>query len=345
MRKRICLLTVVMSSLVLLAGGCSGSGAGTGSGGAQGGAPAAAAQSDGDTVVLRAGFSTKSEDPRVVATELFGEEIEKATNGRIKVEITPEQAGDSELISGVVNGELDITASSAGNFATYDPNVGISALPFLFEDFDQAWAFVDGETEREAESGLVDNSIKVLGHYDNGFRCVTTSEQYGPIEGVEDMQGLKIRTPENAIVMQTMQILGAQAEVLGFDKLPEALKNGEFDAQENPIPVILNNRLYEVQKNLAITNHSYDVMLFVINNEVWESFSPEEQQIISDAAAKAQAKDRELVREQTENGIDSLVENGMNVTYPDINEFKEATSSVIDYFAKDYKPELIEKIR
>ena len=131
----------------------------------------------------------------------------------------------------------------------------------------------EGETETQAEEQLVDNNIKVLAHYDIGFRCVTTSESVGPVNSVEDMQGLVIRTPENQIVMQTMQLLGAEPKVLGFDKVYEALKNGEFDAQENPIPVIYNNNLFEVQKNLAITNHSYDVMLFVIRDDIWEDLS------------------------------------------------------------------------
>lgn len=301
----------------------------------------------GDTLVLKAGFSTGASDPRVVATELFKEEVEKATEGRITVEIHPdgELGADSELISGIVNGYVDMTASSAGNFANYDPDVGISAFPFLFDDFDEAWAFVDGPTETVAEEELYKSNIKVLGHYDNGFRCVTTTEEYGPVNSVSDMEGMIIRTPENQIVMQTMMLLGATPKVLDFTKLKDALKNGEFDAQENPIPVIYNNGLYEVQKNLAITNHSYDVMLFVIRQDIWDSLSESDQKILTDAAAKAQAKDRELVKTQTEEYISKLEEEGMVVTYPNLEEFKDATSSAADLFADMYDVKLLNEIK
>ncbi len=304
-------------------------------------------QSNSDTLVLKAGFSTGASDPRVVATELFKEEVEKATEGRIIVEIHPdgELGADSELISGIVNGYVDITASSAGNFATYVPDVGISALPFLFDDFDEAWAFVDGPVESEAEADLDKNNIKVLGHYDNGFRCVTTTEAFGPVNSVSDMQGMVIRTPENQIVMQTMMLLGASPKVLDFTKLKEALKNGEFDAQENPIPVIYNSGLYEVQKNLAITNHSYDAMLFVIRQDIWDTLTEQDRDILLDAATKAQTKDRELIRSQTKEYIDKLEEEGMKVTYPDLSEFKSATSSAVDLFADTYDVKLIDKIR
>ena len=319
-----------MAAVAVCATGCSGSGS-----------------KAGETMVLKAGFSTGSSDPRVVATELFKEEVESATGGRITVEIHAdgELGADADLISGIVNEDVDITASSAGNFASYAPNVGISAMPFLFEDFDDAWAFVDSDTEKKAEEELVDYNIRVLGHYDNGFRCVTTSEKVGPIENVSDMQGLVIRTPENQIVMQTMLLLGAEPKVLDVTKLYDALKTGEFDAQENPIPVIYNNKLYEVQDNLAITNHSYDVMLFVIRDDIWESLSDDDREILIKAAEKAQQKDREMIRSQTEDFIGKLEEEGMNITRPDLEAFKEATAPAFDYFKDVYDPELLKAVQ
>jgi len=315
--------------------------------GCSGGKENAASDAAGGTVVLKAGFSTGEADPRVEATKLFKEEVEKATDGRVTVEIhfDGELGSDSELISGVINGDVDITASSAGNFASYAPNVGISAFPFLFDNFEDAWSFVDGPTEKEAEEELSDYNIKVLGHYDNGFRCVTTSDSVGPVNSVADMEGLVIRTPENQVVMQTMLLLGAQPKVLEFTKLYDALKNGEFDAQENPIPVIYNNNLFEVQKNLAITNHSYDVMLFVMRDDVWEKLSAEDQAAVEAAAKLAQDKDRQLVKTQTEEYIQKLEENGMTVTRPDLNEFKAATASAVDEFAGAYDADLLDKIR
>lgn len=297
-------------------------------------------------VVLKAGFSTTSTDPRVVATELFKEEVENATDGRITVEIYPdgELGSDADLISGVINGSVDITASSAGNFANYANNVGISAFPFLFSDFEEAWDFIDGEIEKKAEEELSDYNIEVLGHYDNGFRCVTTSQKAGPINNVDDMNDLVIRTPENQIVMETMLTLGANPKVLEFTKLYDALKNDEFDAQENPIPVIYNNNLYEVQANLAITNHSYDVMPFVIRKDVWDKFSADDQAILKAAALKAQAKNRELVKTQTDEYVLELQNRGMNITHPNLAEFKSAAESVFKTLGKSYDSELLDAV-
>ena len=204
---------------------------------------------------------------------------------------------------------------------------------------------MDGGIEEKAEEHLEDYNIKVLGHFDNGFRCVTTSDAIGPVESVSDMDGLVIRTPENQIVMQTMLALGAQPKVLPFNELYDALKTGSFDAQENPIPVIYNNNLYEVQSNLAITNHSYDVMLFVIRQDIWDKLSDEDQEILEAAALKAQEKDRELIKTQTEEYVQKLEEAGMNITYPDLSEFRSATSDVVEYFKGTYDSEILNLIK
>ena len=300
-----------------------------------------------DTVNLKAGFSTGESDPRVIATKLFKEEVEKNTDGRITIDIytDSELGADSDLIKGIVNGTVDITASSAGNFSSYDPNVGISAFPFLFSNFEDAWFFVDGEIEEKDEIELPENNIRVIGHYDNGFRCITTSENFGPINSVSDMDGLIIRTPENQIVMQTMLMLGAEPKVLPFNELYDALKNGTFEAQENPIPVIYNSKLYEVQKNLAITNHSYDVLLFVIREDIWSKLSESDREIIYQAAEKAQTKNRELIKSQTEEYVDKLTELGMNITTPNLYEFKKATSGATEIFKDTYDADLLSLIR
>ena len=105
--------------------------------------------------------------------------------------------------------------------------------------------------------------------------------------------------------------MGAKPYVMDFTKLYDALKNGEFDAQENAVPIIYNSRLYEVQSCLAITNHSYDMMLFVIRDDIWESLSEQDREILRAAAAEAQKQDRELIQTQTMQYIDMLEEKGM----------------------------------
>lgn len=297
-----------------------------------------AAEVDGDHIVLKIGVSTAETDPRNIAAQQFADEISEKTNGEVTAVVYPagELGGDAELIDALAvnSGKVDIVITDASNFATYEPKMGISALPFLFEDFDTAWAFMDSDVEAEAEELLLHDNMRVLAHYCNGFRCVTNSIK--PIEEPADMKGLLIRTPENPVIMATMSALGANPQPLSFSELYDALKNGVYDAEENPIPVIYNNKLYEVQQYLSVTNHIYSGMCFTISESMWQRLSPEQQEIVRSAALSSAEADRKANREQTETLADQLEAEGMIINYPELPPFAEATSSVIKSNANTY---------
>ena len=298
-----------------------------------------------ESVTITLGFSTNKEDPRGVASQLFKEEVEQNSNGRIKIDIHSdgELGSDAELIEGIINDKVDMTVSSAGNFAVYATKLGISAMPFLFSDFESAWQFMDSDLIKEVNKTLEDFNIVVLSHYDNGFRCVTTTKK--PVNSVADMKGLNIRTPPNQIVMETMSTLGANPKPYAFNELKQALKDGLFDSQENPIPIIYNSKLFEEQKYLAITNHSYDAMPLVIRKSLWEHLGKGDQQILLDAAIKAQDLDRQLVKNQTESFVSRLRNAGMTITNPNLREFAQATSGVMDTFSTIYGEDLIAQMK
>ncbi len=291
-----------------------------------------------DSVVLKIGVSTGEADPRNIAAKEFADEIAEKTGGKITAVVYPsgQLGGDAALIDALATDskKVDIVITDASNFATYEPKMGISALPFLFDDFDVAWDFMDSDVEAEAEELLIKNNMRVLAHYCNGFRCVTNSVK--PIESPEDMEGLVIRTPENPIIMATMTSLGANPQPLSFSELYPALRQGTYDAQENPVPVIYNNKLYEVQDFLSITNHIYSGMCFTISESMWQKLSAEQQEIIRQAAISSAESDRDNNRKQTHELIDALKEEGMKINEPDLAPFAEATKQVLDDNADAY---------
>ena len=298
-------------------------------------------------VTIKVGYSTGAADPRGVALEQFKEEVEEETDHSVKIDIHPEGelGSDGELIAGLITGDVDITVSSAGNYALYATRLGVSALPFLFDDFESAWKFIDSDTIQAVGDDLEEYNMHILAYFDNGFRCVTTSEGVGPIKTAEDMEGLNIRTPDNQIVMETMSELGATPRSYPFAELMAALKDGTFDAQENPIPVIYNNNLYEVQKYLSVTNHSYDAMPLTIRSDLWMGLKDEYKTVIVDAAKRAQDYNRSLVKKQTEDYVDKLEEEGMKVNYPDLAPFRKATAGVMKVFEDVFGEDLINYVK
>ena len=296
-----------------------------------------------DAIVLKIGVSTADTDPRNIAANSFAKEIEEKTNGAVKAEVYPagQLGGDGQLVESMVldAGTVDIVITDASNFGTVVPDMNISGLPFLFSDFDAAWAFMDGEIEAAAEAQLVDLGIRVLAHYDNGFRCVTNSK--GPVETPDDMKGMLIRTPENQVIMATMTALGATPQPLTFSALYQALQQKTYDAQENPIPVIYNNKLYEVQEFLSVTNHIYSGMCFAIAESTWNKLTAEQQEIVAAAAQASGDYDREMNRQQTEDLVANLEAEGMKINYPELAPFSAAAQSVIEENALGISEDLL----
>ncbi len=281
--------------------------------------------------VLRIGISTSAEDARAIAANQFADEIYEKSGGTIGAQVFPngQLGADDVLVNSLAEdtGTVDIVITDASNFAKYEPKMGISALPFQFGDFDEAWAFMDSNVEASVEKELLNDNMRVLAHYCNGFRCMTNNVR--AVKTPEDLAGLRIRTPENPVIIATMKAVGANPKSLGFNEVYDALKRGDFDGQENPIPVIYNNKLYEVQKYLSVTNHIYSGMCFTISESVWQKLTPEQQKIVEEAALASAQADRDMNRRQTEELVDKLIENGMEVNYPKLDAFAKATTPVL----------------
>ena len=296
-----------------------------------------------DAIVLKIGVSTADTDPRNIAAKSFADEIEEKTNGAVKAEVYPagQLGGDGQLVESMVMdaGTVDIVITDASNFGTVVPDMNISGLPFLFDGFDAAWAFMDGEVEAAAEAELLEVGIRVLAHYDNGFRCVTNSK--GPVETPDDMKGMLIRTPENQVIMATMSALGANPQPLAFSELYQALQQKTYDAQENPIPIIYNNKLFEVQEFLSVTNHIYSGLCFAISGSAWDSLTAEQQEIVAAAAQTSGEWQSETIRQQTDDLVANLEEEGMKVNFPELAPFAEATKSVIEENALGISEDLL----
>ncbi len=297
-------------------------------------------------LTLKAAYPASEDEPAGIALQEFKERVEESTGGRILVQLYPDERTDSggELIEKEINGDMDIAAASAEDYAVYVPKIGISALPFLFDDFESAWRFIDGPVQQGVNPELEAYDLHVLSYFDNGFKCVTSSEAAGPVRRTGDMAGLRICTSGDQIALETMSSLGASPRSFPYTDLKAALKSGLFDAQESSVPMIHSSRLYEEQKYLSLTNHSYDAMPLTIRKSLWDGLDPEDRMMISYAAKEAQKTDRELVKAQTEECISLLEQEGMTIVYPDTDGFRRQTKDVIKVFANVYGKELAEDI-
>jgi tripartite ATP-independent transporter DctP family solute receptor len=294
--------------------------------------------------VIKFAYLSATTDARHLSAVKFKEWVEEASGGSLRVELYSggQLGGDRDAIEGVKLGTIEMTTAGAGIFANFKPQMGITAFPFLFDSFEAAWAFNDSELNTRVTDQLLEEGIRVLGHWDNGFRCITNSRR--PIYTPEDLQGLKIRTPENPVILATMAALGANPSPLPWPELYMALQQGAFDGQENPIPTIYVNKLHETQGHLAVTNHVYEPMPVVISDAFWTRLSPKEQELIARAVERSQEYNRNLVQQMTKDFLIELQEAGVQVTYPDRAAFEAKTKDVREHYSEVIGKELVDQV-
>ncbi len=157
------------------------------------------------------------------------------------------------------------------------------------------------------EKGLVG-----IAYWELGFRNMTNSKR--PITKVEDIAGLKLRVIPSPINLDWVKALDANPTPLPFPEVYGALESKAVDGQENPITVINANKLYEVQKHLAITNHVYNPQSVIVSKKFWDSLNAEGKKIIGEAAVEATAFQRKQARDQVAGALANIKKNGVQVT-------------------------------
>jgi TRAP-type transport system periplasmic protein len=281
-------------------------------------------------VKLTLGHGAAPGNPRHEAAVKFAEVLKAKTSGRIEVQVAPSaQLGDdAAMITALRTGALDMSANSQGAVANAVPEYAAFGMPFLFTTSAQAFKALDGPLGKELADKSAEKGLVVLGYWDNGIRHMTNSKH--PITKVEDLKGLKMRTPPDAVLVDIMQALGAEAQQIKFAELYVALQQGVVDGQENPLANIYASKLYEVQKHLALTSHMFQMTPFLMSKRSWDRLPEADRKAVSEAAAEATAMQRKLSQEADDKLLGELKAKGVQVTTVDKAAFEKATASVDD---------------
>jgi TRAP-type transport system periplasmic protein len=279
---------------------------------------------------LTLGHGAAPGNPRHEASVKFADVVKAKTNGRIEVQVAPSaQLGDdAAMVTALRTGALDISANSQGPVAAAVPEYAAFGMPFMFNNTAHAFKLLDGALGKELADKSSEKGMIVLGYWDNGIRQMTNNKR--PIGKVEDMKGLKMRVPPDAVLVDIMQALGAEAQQVKFSELYVALQQGVVDGQENPLVNIHASKLYEVQKHLAMTSHMFQMTPFLMSKRTWDRLSAADKKVVQDAALEATAMQRKLSQEADDKLLADLKSKGVLVTTVDKASFAKATASVTD---------------
>ena len=281
-------------------------------------------------VKLTLGHGAAPGNPRHEASVKFADVVKAKSGGRIEVQVAPSaQLGDdAAMVTALRTGALDMSANSQGAVANAVPEYAAFGMPFMFSSAGQAFKVLDGPLGKELAEKSAEKGMVVLGYWDNGIRHMTNSRR--PIAGVQDMKGLKMRTPPDTVLVDIMQALGAEAQQIKFAELYVALQQGVVDGQENPLMNIHASKLYEVQKNLALTGHQFQMTPLLMSKRSWDRLSEGDRKILIEAAGEATTLQRRLSQESDDKLLADLKAKGVQVTNVDQAVFQKATASVTE---------------
>ncbi len=272
--------------------------------------------------------------PYQIGAEKFAELVAEKSGGNITIDVFPASqiASGAKAIEFVQMGTLDIAVESTMSLSNFVPEIDTLNLPFLFDDAEQAFRILDGDAGKALEKKCEEQGFKILAWWYNGFRNISNSKR--PITKPEDLKGLKIRIPESKVFRATFETMGCTATAMPVSEVFTAIQLGTVDGQENPHANFINNKFYEVNKYYSVTHHIFTAEPVIMSLEKFNSFTPEEQQMLLDCAYEAAKIQREKSYELESSQMDSIKDyEGVEVNVvEDLTPFRDACAPVYDQF-------------
>jgi tripartite ATP-independent transporter DctP family solute receptor len=257
--------------------------------------------------------------------------IFKETNGRVSIKAFPASVlgSDASMLAQLRSGAIEMLAMP-GAFITVSPLASIENLAFAFPNRETVFAAMDGDLGKIIRDDIGSKGIYVLDKiWENGFRDITTANK--PIYNVNDLAGLKIRVSPGKIRVDTFQSLGASPTPIALSELYTSLQTHIVDAQENPLILIDQQKFYEVQKYVALSEHIWSGYWTLFNPDVWARLGPANQAIITKEMAAATLAARNDMKILNLAVADKLKRRGMTFTTVDKQSFKQKLSAANYY--------------
>lgn len=234
-----------------------------------------------------------------------------------------------EIMNAVKSGNIAI-GNPAGAAATVFPEMGLFLVPYLVQNYDQAYKMFNGKIGDALDKQFQEKyKLKVLTFFDYGFRHFWTSKK--PIVEPKDLRGQKIRVQQAKVFGDTINGLGGNAVPMAWGEVISAAKSGVIDGGDLPVVNMIALKIFEVSKYCSMTFHNYGPSVNVMNLEVWNSLTPAQQKLMADTSREAQTKCRELT-ESVDNlaaAKKELEPKGMTVVQGNVEAFRKVAQEKI----------------
>jgi tripartite ATP-independent transporter DctP family solute receptor len=272
---------------------------------------------------LRFGSNLPAIHPLNVRATQAAEAIRKETNGRVDLQIHPNNqlGSDTDMLSQVRSGAIDFMTLSGLILSTLVPVASINGIGFAFKDDQQVWAAMDGDLGAHVRAAIEKAGLHPFERiWDNGFRHITSSTK--PIKTPADLKGFKIRVPVSPLWTSMFKAFDASPASINFAEVYSALQTKIVEGQENPLAIVQTAKLYEVQKYLSLTGHMWDGFWFLANGKMWAKLPKDLQAIVTKHINGFALQQRDDVRRLNNSVEAELKGKGLQFNTVDADSFR-----------------------
>ncbi|WP_407638152.1 TRAP transporter substrate-binding protein [Aliiglaciecola lipolytica] len=298
-----------------------------------------------DHLVLRLGHTLDTQHSVHKAMERLGDRLDYYSRGQMKLEIFPgSQLGtEREMVELLQIGSLDMTKVSASPLEGFAPAMKIFSIPYVFRDNTHFWKVLNSDIGTELLTGIEAFRLKGLGYYDAGSRSFYTNEK--PIHTPKDLVGLKIRVLNSPTAVQTVRAMGAAATPVSWGELYTALQQGVVDGAENNPPSYFLSKHYEIARYYSLDEHTSVPDILLCSLRTWNQLTEQQQDWLAKAMSDSVIYQRELWQQSTKESLQKVIDDGVEVIYPDKQAFVDAVTPFHESLADTPAGKLMRKIK
>ncbi|MGK5075978.1 TRAP transporter substrate-binding protein [Janthinobacterium sp. ZB1P44] len=266
-------------------------------------------------IVIKFSHVVATDTPKGQAAERFKQLAEKATNGKVKVELYPNSQlyKDKEELEALQLGAVQMLAPSLAKFGP----LGVKEfeafdLPYIFPTKTALYNVTEGEIGKSLLKKLEPKGITGLAYWDNGFKVMSANK---PLHNPADFKGLKMRIQSSKVLDAQMRALGANPQVLAFSEVYQALQTGVVDGTENPPSNMYTQKMHEVQKHVTVSNHGYLGYAVIVNKKFWDGLPPEIRTQLEKAMREATTFEKAIAQRDNDQALDAIKKAGKTQIY------------------------------
>ena len=259
-------------------------------------------------IVIKFSHVVAVDTPKGKAAEYFKKLAEERTKGRVKVEVYPNSAlfKDGEEMEALQLGSVQ--APSLAKFGPFGAReFEVFDLPYMFDDYDELHKVTQGPLGAALLEKLESKGIVGLAYWDNGFKLMSANK---PIRVPADYKGLKMRIQSSKVLGDEMKALGAIPQVMAFSEVYQALQTGVVDGTENPPSNFYTQRMHEVQKYAALTEHGYLGYAVIVNKKFWDGLPADIRTTLEGAMKETTKYANDIARKENDDALEAVRKSG-----------------------------------